>query len=81
MALMITEACTNCDACEPVCPNTAIKPGDPVYVIDPFRCTECVGEEDEPQCKLVCPEDCIVANPEFEESEEELERKHEMLQD
>lgn len=80
MALMITEACTNCDACEPVCPNTAITPGDPVYVIDPFRCTECVGEEDEPQCKLVCPEDCIVANPDFEESEEELEQKHEMLQ-
>jgi NAD-dependent dihydropyrimidine dehydrogenase PreA subunit len=25
MALMINEACTACDACEPVCPNKAIK--------------------------------------------------------
>ena len=24
MALMITDACTACDACEPVCPNKAI---------------------------------------------------------
>ena len=61
MALMITEACTACDACEPVCPNKAITAGNPIYVIDPMKCTECVGAEDEPQCKLVCPADCIVA--------------------
>ena len=46
MALMITEACTACDACEPVCPNKAITAGSPIYVIDPMKCTECVGAED-----------------------------------
>ena len=49
MALMIIEGCTACDACEPVCPNKAISSGDPLYVIDPMKCTECVGAEDEPQ--------------------------------
>ena len=38
-----------------------------IYVIDPMKCTECVGAEDEPQCKLVCPESCIVANPDWTE--------------
>ena len=61
MALMITDACTACDACEPVCPNKAITAGNPMYVIDPLKCTECVGAEDEPQCKLVCPANCIDA--------------------
>lgn len=28
MALMITDECTNCDLCEPECPNNAIYPPD-----------------------------------------------------
>ena len=52
MALLITEECTACDACEPVCPNEAITAGNPIYVIDPEKCTECVGAEDEPQLQL-----------------------------
>jgi ferredoxin len=80
MALRIMENCTACDACAPVCPNEAISPGDPIYVIDPFKCTECIGAEDEPQCQLVCPEqECIVADPEWEESEDELTAKYEAL--
>ena len=80
MALMITVECTACDACKPVCPNEAISVGDPIYVIDPFKCTECVGAHDEPQCKLVCPVDgCIVANPDFSESREELLEKYRSL--
>jgi hypothetical protein len=42
-------------------------------VIDALRCTECVGAEDEPQCKLVCPvEGCIIPNPDFSETREQL---------
>ncbi len=48
-------------------------------MIDPFRCTECVGAEDEPQCKLVCPSDCIFVNPEFEETPQQLMEKYESL--
>mgnify|MGYP001401578868 FL=1 len=78
MALMINDDCTLCDACVPVCPNEAIKAGQP-YVIDALRCTECVGAEDEPQCKLVCPSNCIPENPDFRESREELLAKYHSL--
>ena len=43
MALMITDECINCDVCEPECPNEAISQGPEIYVIDPKKCTECVG--------------------------------------
>lgn len=77
--MFITTDCTLCDACKPVCPNDAISEGDVVYVIDPLRCTECVGAEDEPQCKLVCPAECFIVNPDFIESPEELQAKYEAL--
>jgi len=76
---MINEDCTACDACEPVCPNEAIKEGDPIYIIDPLRCTECVGAEDEPQCQLVCQADCIVQHPDFVETKEQLQEKYDSL--
>jgi ferredoxin len=79
MALMILDDCTNCDACKPVCPNQAISVSDPIYVIDPMKCTECVGAEDEPQCILMCPASCIEPNPDWPETQEELQAKYEML--
>jgi len=78
MALLINQDCTECDACIPVCPNEAITKGTP-YVIDALRCTECVGAEDEPQCKLVCPADCIVPNPDWAESQDDLLAKYQQL--
>ena len=79
MALLINDDCTGCDACRPVCPNEAISAGDLIYVIDPNRCTECVGAEDEPQCLLVCPADCIVDDPKVRESQEQLLEKYRQL--
>ena len=79
MALTITDTCTLCDACRPVCPNEAISAGDTIYTIDASRCTECVGAEDEPQCKLVCPSDCIVQHPDFQESRDELLAKYQSM--
>ena len=63
MALMITDECINCDVCEPECPNDAISQGPEIYVIDPAKCTECVGHFDVPQCREVCPVDCIPVDP------------------
>ncbi len=57
MAYKITEECISCGACEPECPNQAIKEGDTIYVIDPNRCTECVGSYDKSKCAEVCPVD------------------------
>ena len=79
MALMITDACINCDVCEPECPNGAISPGEEIYVIDPAKCTECVGHFDAPQCREVCPVDCIPLNPQWSESQNELRAKYERL--
>lgn len=79
MALKITEACINCDVCEPVCPNQAIYMGPEIYEIDPSRCTECVGHFDVPQCQAVCPVACIPLDPEHNESQAELEAKYLIL--
>jgi len=79
MSLLIDDNCTSCDACVPVCPNKAITAANPYYVIDALLCTECVGAEDEPQCMLVCPADCIVDDPDFRESKQELLEKYEGL--
>jgi ferredoxin len=81
MALMINQDCTACDACVSACPNEAISSGNPLYVIDPMKCTECVGAEDEPQCKLVCPSDCIVGNPDWVESKDQLLEKYNQLRE
>jgi len=79
MALLITDACINCDVCEPECPNGAISQGEEIYVIAPQSCTECVGHYDTPQCVEVCPVDCIVLNPDVVETKEQLQRKYEAL--
>ncbi|MEJ2344115.1 MAG: YfhL family 4Fe-4S dicluster ferredoxin [Gammaproteobacteria bacterium] len=81
MALMITDECINCDVCEPECPNEAISQGDEVYVIDANLCTECVGHYDTPQCIEVCPVDCILPNPDHEETQEQLMAKYKKLQE
>ena len=72
MALMVTDECTSCGACIEDCPNQAISEGDTVYIIDPEKCTECVGFNEEPQCVAVCPVECIVPDPAHAESKDEL---------
>lgn len=75
MALKITEDCTACGVCVDECPNDAISEGDDIFEINPDLCTECEGFYDSPQCQEVCPVDAIVADPEHEESKEELLEK------
>lgn len=113
MAIIITDECINCGACEPECPNNAIYEGgeewrysdgtslsgqfelmngeskdadtenEPVsldyYYIVPDKCTECVGFHDEPQCAAVCPVDCCVDDPDIRETEDELNKKKEIM--
>ncbi|MDX1824330.1 MAG: YfhL family 4Fe-4S dicluster ferredoxin [Thiohalomonadales bacterium] len=80
MSLLINDECINCDVCEPECPNGAISQGDEIYEIDPNLCTECIGHFDEPQCIEVCPVDCIVKDPDHEETEDQLMKKYQLLQ-
>ena len=79
MALKITEECINCDVCEPECPNEAISQGVEYYVIDPAKCTECVGHFDTPQCVEVCPVECIPKDENHVETKGELWLKYQRL--
>lgn len=79
MALLINDECVNCGVCEPECPNEAITEGDDQYDINWSKCTECVGHHDEPQCIEVCPVDCIVKDPQHEETKDELLAKKNAL--
>ena len=72
MATLITEECINCGACEPACPNQAISEGDDIFVINPSRCTECVGHFEVEQCLDVCPVRCCTTDLNYPEAEGEL---------
>lgn len=79
MAYKITEECISCGACEPECPNEAISEAEDIYIIDPEKCTECVGYFDESQCAAVCPVDCCIPDPEHQETKEDLLEKKKRL--
>ncbi len=77
MALKITDECISCAACVVDCPNQAISEGPEYYVIDPEKCLECVGDFDSPQCVSTCPVDCIIPDPEHQETHEQLMARRE----
>lgn len=94
MALMITDDCISCGACETECPNSAIyAAGDPWTLggaenpaisddhtyIATQKCTECAGFYDEPQCVAACPTGAIVNDPDNAETPEQLLAKKENL--
>jgi len=74
MATMITDDCICCSACVDECPNDAIRlpAGAPVLVIDPDRCSECVGFHGCEACQVACPVDCCLPDPSRPETEAEL---------
>ena len=94
MAVLITDECISCNACEIECPNNAIyNPGDSwilgnesfealnndhTYVV-PDKCTECVGFYDEPQCIPACPTEAIIMDPDRVETKEQLMARKEHL--
>jgi ferredoxin len=91
MAVLITDACINCDACIDECPATAIVSADNsprddwgYTYVKPEKCIECVDAA-VPKCADVCPtEGCIVwdmpydteFNDHFVESDDYVIRVH-----
>jgi ferredoxin len=59
---IVASQCTSCSACEAECPNQAIAEKGGTFVIDPAKCTECIGHYEMAQCVAVCPVDntCII---------------------
>jgi ferredoxin len=94
MALVITDDCISCQACETECPNNAIYAAgddwsmggntypaisnDHTYIATE-KCTECVGFYDEPQCQSVCPTGAIIKDENNVETSEQLMAKKEKL--
>ena len=72
MAFYISEECIDCFACVRQCPNQAIKEGETIHIIDPAKCTECVGSYDLSQCAEVCPVDACHPDPKHTETREQL---------
>jgi ferredoxin len=72
MAYYINDDCISCGACEPECPNAAIKEGDTIFVIDPEKCSECVGAHSSSRCAEVCPVDAPHPDPKHVETREQL---------
>ena len=75
MAFFIDENCISCAACEPECPNAAIGEGESIFIINPVRCTDCVGAFPASRCADVCPVDACHPDPKHLESKEELLKK------
>jgi ferredoxin len=75
MAYSITEDCISCAACEPECPNQAIKEGGTIFIINADRCTECVGSHKSSRCAAVCPVDACRPDPKHPEAKEQLLKK------
>jgi len=75
MAYKVTEDCISCGACEAECKNQAISEGATIYIIDPAKCTECVGNFDSPKCAEVCPVDACVLDLDHAENREQLLEK------
>ena len=79
MAYKITDDCISCGACEADCPNTAISEGETIYIVDPDKCTECVGSHESSRCAEVCPVDSCVPDPDKKETQEQLLEKWKKL--
>ena len=75
MAYKISDECISCGACEAECPNGAISEGDYAFVIDPDKCTECVGAHESSKCAEICPVDACELDPAHEETREQLLEK------
>jgi ferredoxin len=50
---LIASMCTACSACEPECPNVAVREKGGTFIIDPAKFTESEGHFDAPQCTAV----------------------------
>ncbi|MFT6406673.1 MAG: Fe-S-cluster-containing hydrogenase component 2 [Arenicella sp.] len=53
--------------------------GELIYEIEASKCTECIGHFKKEQCIIVCPVDCILVDPEHQESQTTLQQKYQQL--
>jgi len=79
MSYKIPEECIFCGTCAEECPNEAIYEGDTQFLIDPEKCTECVGFFESPRCAGACPLELPIPDPDHQETKDQLLQKWERL--
>jgi ferredoxin len=79
MAYKISDKCIACGTCISECPNGAIRDGERISIVNPERCTECVGAFERPECEVTCPIMAPYSDPDYKESREELLEKWKKL--
>ena len=79
MVYVISEDCIACGACISECPNGAIRDGETTCVVNPDRCTECVGDHQQPECDIICPIGAPHKDFDTHETREELLEKWKKL--
>jgi ferredoxin len=79
MAYMVNENCVACGLCQPECPNGAISDGETTSVIDPKKCTECVGAYEFSRCSSICSVNACVPDPSHREPREQSLEKWKKL--
>jgi ferredoxin len=74
VSIRITEECIDCGCCEDVCPTAAISEDAEkgARIVDPERCTECVGVYGRIMCQVECPVEACVPDPDHGETEADL---------
>jgi ferredoxin len=53
--------------------------GNPIYVIDPAKCTECVGAHKSSRCAEICPVEAPKPDPAHKETKAQLLKKWQKL--
>jgi ferredoxin len=79
MAYMISDECIMCGLCACECQNEAITEGEDRFMIDPDRCTECVGSAPAPKCASECTTGAAQPDPDRVETKEQLLAKWQAL--
>ena len=79
MAYKIGDNCIACGCCISECPNGAIRDGERIAVINPDRCTECVGAHAHPECEVTCAVMAPRPDPDHKETREQLLDKYTKL--
>ena len=79
MAYKISSDCLACGVCQVECLNNAISEGDNAYIIDPEKCTECVGFRESARCAEICPVGAPIPDPAVKETHKQLMNKWKKL--
>jgi NAD-dependent dihydropyrimidine dehydrogenase PreA subunit len=79
LAYLIASECIKCGGCANECPTRAISEDKEAYVINPERCTECLGTGGPAACAAICPVKAVAPDPSRRETAAQLKSRYDTL--